>query len=215
MVADGDLHTGCSLLREAASLGEEIGDLTGAAAALHGIARLGRAREVAAPLAALSKAVEGCLTPARSAHADALAANDPEAIGVVVDAFAAMGADLLAAEAAADAAVAWQRAGGSRQRANAAQVRARVLADRCEGAQTPALQSAGARAKLTPAEYEAVMLAANGRSNKQIAERLYLSVRSVEGRLLRAFPKLGVTSRAELVSALEATGLRSRTGAEP
>lgn len=214
-VAAGDLQTGCTLLREAATLGEEVGDLTGAAAALHGLARLGRAREVAARLAILSEAVEGCLAPAQSAHTDALAARDPEALGSVAETFAEMGADLLAAEAAADAAVAWQRAGSSRQRTSTAQVRARVLADRCPGARTPALQSAGARAKLTPAEYEAVVLAAAGRSNKEIAERLDLSVRSVEGRLLRAFPKIGVTSRAELVAALGATELGSRIGDKP
>ena len=39
-------------------------------------------------------------------------------------------------------------------------------------------------------------------SNKQIAEQLFLSVRTVAAHLYRSFPKLGVTSRAGLRDAL-------------
>lgn len=58
--------------------------------------------------------------------------------------------------------------------------------------------------KLTPQEREIAMLAASGLSNKQIGQRLFLSHRTVAAHLYRAFPKLGVTSRAGLRDALDA-----------
>ena len=56
--------------------------------------------------------------------------------------------------------------------------------------------------RLTPQELEIVTLAASGLTNKQIAERLFLSHRTVGGHLHRAFPKLGVATRAALRDAL-------------
>ncbi len=58
-------------------------------------------------------------------------------------------------------------------------------------------------AVLTPQEMQIATLAATGLSNKQIAERLYLSPRTVSGHLYRVFPKLDITSRAALRDALE------------
>jgi DNA-binding NarL/FixJ family response regulator len=46
------------------------------------------------------------------------------------------------------------------------------------------------------------VLAADGLSNREIAEQLYLSPRTVASHLYRAYPKLGITSRAELTSVL-------------
>jgi DNA-binding NarL/FixJ family response regulator len=57
---------------------------------------------------------------------------------------------------------------------------------------------------LTAQELEIAQLAASGLSNKQIAERLFLSHRTVGAHLYRIFPKLGVTSRAGLRDALSA-----------
>lgn len=56
--------------------------------------------------------------------------------------------------------------------------------------------------RLTPQEFEIASLAASGLTNKQIAQRLFLSHRTVGGHLHRAFPKLGVTTRAALRDAL-------------
>ena len=55
---------------------------------------------------------------------------------------------------------------------------------------------------LTPQELQIVQMVAQGLSNRVIAERLYLSRRTVESHLYRVFPKLGVSSRAQLVSVL-------------
>jgi DNA-binding CsgD family transcriptional regulator len=57
--------------------------------------------------------------------------------------------------------------------------------------------------RLTPQEMEIVTLAASGLTNKQIAERLFLSHRTVGGHLHRAFPKLGIATRAALRDALQ------------
>ena len=41
-------------------------------------------------------------------------------------------------------------------------------------------------------------MVAEGLSNREIGERLYLSRRTVSGHLYRIFPKLGITSRVQL-----------------
>ncbi|WP_331769809.1 LuxR C-terminal-related transcriptional regulator (plasmid) [Embleya sp. NBC_00888] len=56
---------------------------------------------------------------------------------------------------------------------------------------------------LTPQEREVASLAAAGLTNKQIAEKLFLSPRTVSTHLHHLFPKLGITSRAALRDALE------------
>ncbi|WP_331770545.1 AAA family ATPase (plasmid) [Embleya sp. NBC_00888] len=53
-------------------------------------------------------------------------------------------------------------------------------------------------ARLTPQELHIVRLAAEGVSNRDIASRLFLSPRTVEYHLYKAYPKLGIGSRGEL-----------------
>jgi DNA-binding NarL/FixJ family response regulator len=48
-------------------------------------------------------------------------------------------------------------------------------------------------------------MAAEGLSNREIGQQLYLSHRTVRNHLYRIFPKLGITSRAELAAAMEAS----------
>jgi DNA-binding CsgD family transcriptional regulator len=55
---------------------------------------------------------------------------------------------------------------------------------------------------LTPQEREIGLMAASGMSNRQIGQSLFLSPRTVGTHLYRAFPKLGITSRAALRDAL-------------
>jgi DNA-binding CsgD family transcriptional regulator len=63
-------------------------------------------------------------------------------------------------------------------------------------------RAAGAEPGLTPQELQVARLAASGLSNREIGERLFLSPRTVGAHLYRAFPKLGITSRAALRDAL-------------
>ena len=59
-----------------------------------------------------------------------------------------------------------------------------------------------ARESLSPQELQIATLAAEGLTNRQIAERLFLSHRTVGSHLYRVYPKLGVTRRAQLAGAL-------------
>lgn len=215
-VAGGDLPAACALLREGVVLGREIGDRVGESAALHDMARLGHARDTTQRLRELASTIEGPLITARAAHADALDADDPEALDAAAARFESVGCLLLAAEAVCDAATAWRRAGRARA-ASAAELRADGLAARCEGATTPAVRGMSNRARLTPAEYEAAVRAAAGTSNRDIAGELCLSVRTVENRLLQVYRKLGVGGRSALPDALRSlpgpTGAAGRTGA--
>jgi DNA-binding CsgD family transcriptional regulator len=58
-------------------------------------------------------------------------------------------------------------------------------------------------AELSPQELQIAQLAAEGLSNREIGQQIYLSHRTVESHLYRLFPKLGVTSRAQLRGPLE------------
>ena len=66
-----------------------------------------------------------------------------------------------------------------------------------------------ARDQLTAQELQIAQLAADGLSNREIGQRLYLSHRTIGTHLYRVFPKLGITSRVELGSAL-ASGAAAR-----
>jgi DNA-binding CsgD family transcriptional regulator len=68
--------------------------------------------------------------------------------------------------------------------------------------QTKPRTASSSLGSLTPQEHQIAALAAAGLTNKQIGERLFLSPRTVGGHLYRAFPKLGITSRAALRDAL-------------
>jgi DNA-binding CsgD family transcriptional regulator len=63
---------------------------------------------------------------------------------------------------------------------------------------------------LSPQELQIAKLVAQGLSNREIGQRLYLSPRTIGSHLYRIFPKLDIASRTELVARLE--GLY--TGAE-
>ena len=55
-------------------------------------------------------------------------------------------------------------------------------------------------ASLTPAEHRVAILAASGHTNREIAERLYVTMRTVETHLTHVFQKLDITSRSELAA---------------
>jgi DNA-binding NarL/FixJ family response regulator len=61
-----------------------------------------------------------------------------------------------------------------------------------------------ARDHLTAQELHIAQLAAQGLSNREIGERLFLSHRTIGSHLYRIFPKLGITSRAQLRDVLPA-----------
>ena len=121
---------------------------------------------------------------------------------------AGIGLLLPAAEAYTQAVGAY-RGQGRRAAALACTARAGELLAACAGAQTPILAAAETMdAHLTPRQREVAELAARGASNREIADRLFTSVRTIEGHLLRAFVKLGISRREELPAALGMAPLR-------
>ena len=55
---------------------------------------------------------------------------------------------------------------------------------------------------LTPSERRVAQLAADGLSNREIAQNLFVTTRTVEGHLTHAYQKLAITSREQLPAAL-------------
>jgi len=90
-----------------------------------------------------------------------------------------------------------RKGGGAGMTLAKAAQRAIELGGRCEGARTPLLCREVSATSLTRREREVVLLAANHPS-RQIAERLGLSVNTVNNYLARAYAKLGVAGRGEL-----------------
>ncbi|MGC9973773.1 MAG: LuxR C-terminal-related transcriptional regulator [Gaiellaceae bacterium] len=71
----------------------------------------------------------------------------------------------------------------------------------CEKAQVELGRVAGFRAgelELTATEQQVAELVARGRSNKEVAAQLFMSVRTVEATLSKIYRKLGLESRSEL-----------------
>src|SRR6266702_1255022 len=77
----------------------------------------------------------------------------------------------------------------------AARARAELTAT---GTQVPRAAAPDILASLTPQELQITRLAARGLQNRDIAAQLFLSPRTVAYHLYKAYPKLGVSSRAEL-----------------
>jgi DNA-binding CsgD family transcriptional regulator len=194
-------------LDEAARLGSK-GFRSQQAMALHDVVRLGEPRSVADELSHVAGLCDGRLISAFARHAIVLAGKNVTALEEVSGDFESMGAYLLAAESAAEAYRLHRDAGRGKPAARMAS-RAKGLAGVCEGAMTPALALIEDPLPLTRREREVGTLAASGLSNTQIADRLVVSVRTVENHLHRVFTKLGVEGRGELGAVL---GQQDRPG---
>lgn len=128
----------------------------------------------------------------------AAALRDEEAheLASISEGFEAMGDLAAAVDAAAHAAIC-HRSRGRRGSALNCSVRAEALAEHT-GVITPTLEQAAEPLPLTERECEVVALIAAELLNKEIAERLHLSARTVEGHVYRAMHKTGTSSRDEL-----------------
>jgi DNA-binding NarL/FixJ family response regulator/DNA-binding transcriptional ArsR family regulator len=207
----GSLSSAVQRALAAADLAESMGVNDSFAVALHDAARLGAPAKVAGRLRALAGLTDGRVVRLYTTHTAALVAQDGAALDEVATAFEAIGAILLAAEAAAEAAVT-HRAAGREHAARASAARSKLLADQCEGARTPALGLLEQPPELTRREREIASLAVAGLSNRAIAERLVVSVRTVDNHLQHVFDKLGIRSRRELRRFIDAKDQADRHG---
>ena len=196
----GDRARAVDSAQAAVEHARRIGQITNLAAVWHDIARLDLLDHVGgidawsrptAPLGAL-----------RHDFVHARRLDDGAAMADAADRFAAMGAHLYAAEAYSVAAQLARRASAPRD-ATRFTALAGSEAGSCEGASTPLLSSRQATGPLSRREVEIAEMAASGLTNRQIAQRLIVSERTVENHLYRTFIKLDVTSRDELGAAMQ------------
>ncbi|MFE6924506.1 LuxR C-terminal-related transcriptional regulator [Nocardia sp. NPDC057663] len=194
--AEHSQHAAVELARKAADLAHRTGQFALEAEALHHAARFGD-RTVATRLATVAAHVQGPAAGIYARHAAAFAHADPRALAAVSLEFETAGLLLAAADAAAQAVPIYDHAGQRRPSAQAA-ARATALAARCDGAGTPAITAAARPLPITEREREIAALIGRGLSNRAIAERLCVSVRTVEGHIYRACIKLDATDREQL-----------------
>lgn len=189
-------HGAVEAARKAADLAHRAGQYALEAEALHHATRFGD-RTLATRLAAVASRVQGRPAALYARHAAALASSDACALTAVSHEFETAGLLLAAADAAAQTVPIYNRAGQRLLSARAA-ARAGALAAQCDGASTPALTAATNPLPITEREREIAALIRRGLSNRAIAERLCVSVRTVEGHIYRACIKLDATHREQL-----------------
>lgn len=195
LASRGEISTAKTIALEAARQGRTTGQVVFEAIALHDVARMGYAREVSERLVELAKAADGSLLAAFEKHVEGLVAGEGELLDEASRAFESMGAYLFAAEAAAEAAHAHSDAGRLSRSSNSTE-RSKALSESL-GAKTPVLSALGEIRPLTIREREIALLAASGLSSREIAERLFVSVRTVDNHLHHVYSKLGMTGRAD------------------
>jgi DNA-binding NarL/FixJ family response regulator len=149
----------------------------------------------------LEKTVDGPRVGLAARFASAMHDDNAAELATVSKGFETMGDLVAAVDAAAHAATAYRR-WDLRGSALASITRAEVLGAQCGGADTPALRQAREPLPLTGREREIVMLVGGGLSNRDIAARLHLSIRTVEGHIYKAMNKTGTADREELAALL-------------
>ena len=195
--ARGRLTEAVAAAREGAEFARRHGQLAREALCWQTAIQFGD-RGNGARLADIAARVEGPRAELAARWAVALGAKDGPALLEVSHDLEDMGDRIAAADAAAQAAIVYgnDNLRGARLTASS---RATQLITAC-GASTPATSQVAAPVPLTGREREIAALIRDGLSNKQIAETLTMSVRTVEGHIYRACTKLGLANRADLAS---------------
>jgi DNA-binding CsgD family transcriptional regulator/DNA-binding winged helix-turn-helix (wHTH) protein len=188
-----------TLLRAAAARSRDAGNWFDEAVALHDLIRSGgTADEVVGRLGELAgegRELAGLL----SLHAASFNSDDEAGLVAITERLVAAGMLGYAVDSIGRAGE-LAAAAGARQRARDLGARWEALVQQCD---TPvAAPPVLAVEPLTSREREVALLAMDGHTSRAIAERLGLSVRTVDNHLAHVFTKLGITSRQELFDAL-------------
>jgi DNA-binding CsgD family transcriptional regulator len=173
--------------------------------ALHTAVRFGDHSHTAR-LEELALMLNSPLAEAAADHARGLADHDGDLLDAAANRFTDLGAVALAADAAAQAAREHAQT-GHRDKEVASSARAHGLASQGE-VWTPAVAAGARPLRITGREREIAMLVEAGLSNRQISDRLFVSVRTVDGHLYRIFSKLGINSRDQLIHLLSLDRIR-------
>jgi DNA-binding CsgD family transcriptional regulator len=197
MAASGRLGEAVATVQQAGRLARDRGQPTHELACIQAAAQWGDASQ-AARARELAEALALPLADAVASHAKALLAGDGEGLLAASAKYREIGDRAAAADAAAQASVAFDE-GQQHRRGLYAAALARELADECGGLCTPALRTPTGL-KLSGRQRDVVELVVAGLSNREIAEKLVMSVRTVEGHVYRACQRVGAQSREELAS---------------
>jgi DNA-binding CsgD family transcriptional regulator len=200
LASAGETSAARAKLRQAALRAAAIEQPVTEARLLHDLARLGEP-DFAERLTTLAGLTHSKLVQAFADHVTALARSSGPALEEAALCFEECGALGLAAEAGWSAASAYRDEGLGRPAAAIAR-RADEWRDQCGGTVAPGVAQGPEVRRLTRREREVAALAVAGLSSPEIADRLHLSVRTVESHLYSAFAKLGVTNREELGAVL-------------
>jgi ATP/maltotriose-dependent transcriptional regulator MalT len=203
--ADGDVASAAARLQDVAESARGRSQFPYEVHSRHGLARLGRADDALERLEALACVVEGPFAAVAASQARAMAASDPTALKAAANGWEGLGMRILAAEAASLAS-SFYRARGQRSQVASLDAHCDDLLSRCPGAVSPVVESLRRRPILSQRELEVARMAAVGRSSRQIAEQLVVSIRTVESHLGHVYTKLGVAGREELADALGTRG---------
>ncbi len=199
VAGQGVLSEAIDMALSAADRARESGRFGAEVLCLQTAAQLGDGTR-AARLRELESVVEGPRVGLASRFAVAVRDGDAEGLELLSKDFERMGDVVAAVDTACHAALAYRRH-DKRGSALRCTTRAQSLAEP-RGIHTPALLTAIEPLPLTEREREVAMLVGQGMSSREIAERLSLSVRTVESHTYRAMSKTGTSTREELAALL-------------
>ncbi|OBJ00430.1 helix-turn-helix transcriptional regulator [Mycobacterium sp. 1465703.0] len=205
--AAGDTAAAQTHAMQAAQVARTAGMYVAEIRARHAAIRFGD-RSQAARLEELLATLNTPSAQAVAEHARGLAQHNGDLLDAAAHRFADLGATAFAADASAQAASEHARRGDRRKEVESS-TWAHALAGQ-SGSRTPALEAAARPLPFSGRERQVVMLVAAGLSNREIADRLVISVRTVEGHLYRLFTKLGVNHRDQLVQLLNLDSSRTQ-----
>ncbi|ORV38112.1 helix-turn-helix transcriptional regulator [Mycobacterium conspicuum] len=204
--AEGAISEAITILLSAAERASTEGQFAAEVMCRQTAAQMGDT-SCAARLVELEGIVEGPRVGVAARYAEALRDGQAAQLSSASEQFERLGDLVAAVDAAAQAALVFRRQ-GMQGSALSCSARAADLAERC-GVSTSALQRAREPLPLTDREREIVMLIGTGLSSREIAERLTLSVRTVESHVYRAMSKTGTTSRDELATLIPRGGAQA------
>lgn len=198
--ADGRPEDGALIAAEGGRLCSAGQHYAWAMFCFHSAARLGRPDVVVDDAAAIDTSRGAAFLEAMQTHIRALVSGDHPGVGKAGDRFAALGANLLAADCHAQASTAMLEVGLDRLAARHALL-SMIAERRCEHAWTPAFD---ARPSLvSDREIEIAVDASAGMTSREIAEKRFISARTVDNHLRSIYRKLDLGGREELSSLLE------------
>ena len=222
-VERGNLREGIEELRAVARLWEAIGAVNPEhapwrpplAQALVLVGELDEARVIAGEAVELARAWGAAPALARALRVHGLAHADAAELRESVEVARSSAARFELAQSLVELGAAERRA-NQRTAARELLEEGMSLAHRCgaRGLEERALQellasgakprraAASGRDALTPSELRVAEMAAAGQTNRQVAQRLFVTQKTVEAHLARTFRKLGIESRAQLAGAL-------------